>query len=226
MKRSEINRLIKQSIDFTRKHGFLLPPFAFWSPAQWRKKGHEADEIRDCMLGWDITDFGLGNFKKIGLVLFTIRNGRLRDRRYQKTYCEKMLIIEKGQICPMHFHWNKAEDIINRGGGVLAAQLYNSTSSDQLAHTPLTVSIDGVRKTVKAGGIVRLKPGESIFLPSRLYHKFWGEKSKVLLGEVSKVNDDTRDNRFYEKIGRFPEIVEDEPPRYLLFSEYPRSSQT
>ncbi len=100
-------------------------------------------------------------------------------------------------------------------------QLYNASPAEQLAKTPVTVSLDGVRKTVKAGGIVRLKPGESVFLPSRLYHKFWGENGKVLLGEVSKVNDDTRDNRFHEPIGRFPEIEEDEPARYLLFSEYP-----
>lgn len=222
MKRSKINRLIKQAIVFSQKHGFLLPPFAFWTPQEWKRKGNEADEIRDCMLGWDITDFGLGQFHKVGLVLFTIRNGRLRDKRYAKPYAEKMLITDKGQICPMHFHGNKAEDIINRGGGILAVQLYNASSSDGFSKQPVTVSIDGVRKTVKAGGIVRLKPGESIFLPSRLYHKFWGEKGKVLLGEVSKVNDDTRDNRFYERIGRFPEIIEDEAPRYLLFSEYPR----
>jgi len=38
-----------------------------------------------------------------------------------------------------------------------------------------------------------LGPGESVYLPRRLYHKFWGEKGsgKTLLGEVSKVNDDT-----------------------------------
>lgn len=221
MKRSEINALITQSIKFTEKHGFLLPPFAFWTPQEWKQKGKEADEIRDCMLGWDLTDFGQGNFHKVGLVLFTIRNGHLRDKRYKKPYAEKMLIIEERQVCPMHFHWNKAEDIINRGGGILATQLYNATPAEQLAKTTVTVSIDGVRRTVKAGGIVRLKPGESIYLPSRLYHKFWGEKGKVLLGEVSKVNDDNCDNRFHEPIGRFPKIEEDVPPRYLLFSEYP-----
>lgn len=224
MKRSEINTLIEQAAGFAEKNGFRLPPFAFWTPREWKRKGRAADEIRDCMLGWDITDFGSGSFAKVGLALFTIRNGHINDKRYQaKTYCEKMLIIAKGQLCPMHFHWNKAEDIINRGGGILAVQLYHASPSDQLAKTPVTVSIDGARKTVKAGGIVRLKPGESIFLPSRLYHKFWGEKGKVLLGEVSKVNDDRRDNRFYEPIGRFPKIEEDEPPRYLLFSEYPRA---
>jgi len=222
MKRSEVNALITKSISFAKAHGFILPPFAFWTPQEWKRKGAEADEIRDCMLGWDITDFGLGKFHKMGLVLFTIRNGHYHDKRYEKTYCEKMLISEDHQICAMHFHWNKAEDIINRGGGILAVQLFKATPADKFSGNPVTVSIDGVRKTVKAGGIIRLRPGESIFLPSRLYHKFWGENGKVLLGEVSKVNDDMHDNRFYEAIGRFPKIDEDEPARYLLFSEYPR----
>lgn len=43
----------------------------------------------------------------------------------------------------------------------------------------------------------------------------------VLLGEVSMCNDDNTDNRFYEPIGRFPEIEEDEPPYRLLCNEYP-----
>ena len=34
-------------------------------------------------------------------------------------------------------------------------------------------------------------------------------------------NDDNTDNRFYEKMGRFPEIEEDEPPYRLLCNEYP-----
>lgn len=223
MKRSEINHLMRESAAFCKAHGFLLPPFAFWSPDEWRGRGREADEIRDCMLGWDLTDFGSGDFAKIGLILFTIRNGRMNDPRYAKPYCEKMLISEEEQITPMHFHWSKGEDIINRGGGVLCVQVYNSTPDDDLAGTDVTVTVDGVRRTVEAGDVIRLRPGESIYLPRRLYHKFWGEagKGKVLIGEVSTVNDDTVDNRFHQPVGRFPEIEEDEPPLYLLFSEYP-----
>lgn len=221
MKRSEINGLIEGAAAFARSHGFLLPPFAYWSPKEWRSQGRDADEIRDCMLGWDLTDFGSGDFPKVGLIMFTIRNGHLRDQRYRKPYCEKMLISGEGQVTPTHFHWSKSEDIIVRGGGELVVQVYNSTREEGLADSDVAVSIDGVVRTVPAGGVVRLAPGESIYLPSGLYHKFWGEGERVLLGEVSTVNDDTTDNRFYEKIGRFPEIAEDEPPRYLLFSEYP-----
>jgi len=223
MKRSEINALMRETVAFMKAHKFFLPPFAFWSPAEWKRKGAEANEIRDCMLGWDLTDFGKGDFHKLGLILFTIRNGRLNDRRYPKPYAEKMLIVEEEQLTPMHFHWNKEEDIINRGGGRLVIQLYHSTPREGLARSAVSVSVDGVRRTVKAGGIVTLAPGESICLPPRLYHKFWGEKGKgkVLVGEVSMVNDDTCDNRFHEKLGRFPKIEEDTAPLYLLFSEYP-----
>jgi D-lyxose ketol-isomerase len=42
----------------------------------------------------------------------------------------------------------------------------------------------------------------------------------VLCGEVSLVNDDHTDNRFYEPAGRFPEIEEDEPPLHLLVTDY------
>ena len=57
-------------------------------------------------------------------------------------------------------------------------------------------------------------------LPTRLYHKFWGAEDRVLVGEVSMVNDDNADNRFYEPTGRFPEIKEDETPLYLLVNDY------
>jgi hypothetical protein len=227
MKRSEVNALMRGAIRFAQAHKFLLPPFAFWSPAEWKAKGHEADEIRDCMLGWDITDFGLGRFHKLGLILFTIRNGHPSNRKYPKPYAEKLMIIEEGQVNPMHFHWSKAEDIIVRGGGSMGIQLYNATPSEGLARTPVTVSIDGVRRTLKAGAKITLTPGESICLPRRLYHKFWGVNGTgaVVLGEVSAVNDDKKDNRFLEPVGRFPTIEEDEPPLHLLCSEYPRAKK-
>ncbi len=226
MKRSEINGLMRRAVAFLKKENFLLPPFAFWSPAKWAKVGKEADEIRVCNLGWDLTDFGSGDFGKTGLILFTIRNGHATHPKYKgKTYCEKVLVVEEEQVTPMHFHWNKTEDIINRGGGELVVQLYNATKDDKLAKSDVVVSVDGCVKKVKAGGKVTLKPGESICLPSRLYHKFWGRKGKgtVLVGEVSKVNDDHTDNRFLESLPRFPAIEEDVKPLYLLAGEYPKA---
>jgi D-lyxose ketol-isomerase len=224
MKRSEINAIIRASADFLTRQQFLLPPFAAWSPAEWRAKGPECREIVQQQLGWDITDFGSGDFSQVGLFLFTIRNGTLEEaaRPGGKTYAEKILIVQEGQVTPCHFHFQKTEDIINRGGGALVIELWNATAEEGLASTDVTVSLDGVRVTVPAGGTVTLTPGESVCLPAGLYHRFQGQigAGTVLVGEVSRVNDDRIDNRFYEPIGRFPEIEEDEAPLHLLTGDY------
>ncbi len=223
MKRSEINKIMKEAARFIGSMNFKLPPFAFWSTEDWAEKGCEYDEIRENMLGWDITDFGSGDYEKIGLLMFTIRNGNFKNEKYVKPYAEKLLITDEEQVTPFHFHWSKMEDIINRGGGNLLVQVYETTEDGKFADIPVKVSIDGRNYMVEAGTILRLTPGESITLRSGLYHSFWGEKGtgKVLLGEVSKVNDDRIDNRFNESVGRFPQIEEDEAPLYLLCNEYP-----
>ncbi|MGA2985005.1 MAG: D-lyxose/D-mannose family sugar isomerase [Terriglobia bacterium] len=224
MTRSEVNAIMREAGQFIRQRGFFLPPFAYWTPAEWRSKGEEAREIVDNQLGWDITDFGSGRFDAIGLFLFTVRNGSQDEMRAKrgKLYCEKLMVVDVGQVTPMHFHWNKVEDIINRGGGKLDIQLYNATDEDGLAETTVIASLDGVKRQVKAGEVVRLAPGESITLTPRLYHKFWGAEGRVLVGEVSLVNDDQNDNRFQETIGRFPAMEEDEEPLYLLTTDYPK----
>ncbi len=223
MKRSEINKILLENIEFIDKMNFKLPKFAYFTPEEWNEKGSEYDEIRENMLGWDVTDYGHGDFKNIGLFLFTIRNGNLN--KPWKNYAEKLLISDEDQYSPMHFHHNKMEDIINRGGGNLIVEVYNSTEDDKLADTDVTVYIDGHTEIVPAGTKIRLTPGESITLPQRQYHAFWAEKGfgKVLIGEVSMVNDDNTDNRFYETQGRFPTIEEDEEPIYLLCNEYPKA---
>jgi D-lyxose ketol-isomerase len=222
MKRSEINAIMRDAEAFVRRQGFYLPPFAYWTLKEWATKGDEVREIIDRQLGWDITDFGLGDYAHTGLFIFTIRNGDPENLKKGggKLYAEKVLVSDINQVTPMHFHWRKVEDIINRGGGKLMIQVYNSTEADRLADTDVSVSLDGVQRVVKAGDTLVLGPGESITLPSRLYHKFWAVEGRVLIGEVSLVNDDNTDNRFYEPVGRFPEIEEDEPPLYLLCTDY------
>jgi D-lyxose ketol-isomerase len=220
MKRSEINELIKESAAFFRQMNFNLPPWANWGPGDWKGKYDSCSEIVDNMLGWDLTDFGSGDFHKRGLILFTIRNGNIKKDR--KSYAEKAMIAEEMQETPTHFHWSKMEDIINRGGGNLVIELWNSDENENITDTPVEVSVDGIKRIVPSGGKVILTPGESICLTQGLYHRFYGEpgKGKVFIGEVSAVNDDTSDNRFIETIGRFPEIDEDEAPLHLLVSDY------
>lgn len=222
MKRSQINGLIRDALAFMAEHRFYLPPFAGWTPADWQTKGSEVEEIVRNGLGWDVTDFGSGDYENTGLFLFTLRNGHPSNWQTMsgKLYAEKIMVVNVDQVTPLHFHWQKSEDIINRGGGQLMIQLYNATEDEQLADTAVTVSVDGVTRTLPAGGVLALGPGESIALPTRLYHKFWGAERRVLVGEVSMVNDDDRDNRFYEPVGRFPEIVEDVPPLHLLVTDY------
>lgn len=227
MKRSEINRALMEMEKMCERQGFSLPPFCGFTPRQWEKLGHEYDEIRDCGLGWDITDYGLGDFDRVGFSLITIRNGNRRmPEKYPKVYAEKLLYLKEGQYAPNHFHWYKTEDIINRGGGNVLIRVYNSLPDESLdKESPVTLSCDGCRSTVPAGAQVKLMPGQSIHIYQRLYHDFTVEPGTgpVLLGEVSQCNDDAGDNRFLPPVGRFPAIEEDEPPYRLLCTEYPQA---
>jgi len=125
----------------------------------------------------------------------------------------------------MHFHWSKMEDIINRGGGRLCIKLYRSTPDETIDEaSEVDVSVDSIWRRLSPGGIVSLAPGESITLPQYCYHSFWAEDGRVLAGEVSMVNDDDQDNRFYSKVPRYPVIEEDEPPLHLLCIDYPATT--
>lgn len=223
MKRSEINNCIKYMENLINKLGGQLPPFCSWTPEEWKTKGHEYDEIRDNMLGWDITDYGLENWEKLGFALITLRNGNQHMEKYKKVYAEKYLMLKEGQHSPMHFHWVKSEDIINRGGGTVIIHVYNDDGEGNLADTDVLVNSDGRSYYVPAGTGVELKPGESITIWPHQYHDFDVKPGTgdVLIGEVSQCNDDNTDNRFYEEMGRFPAIEEDEPPYRLLCNEYP-----
>ena len=224
MKRAEINKALKEMEAMIQECRFALPPFCGFTPEEWKEKGHEYDEVRDNMLGWDITDYGLGKFDQVGFSLITLRNGNPKKPDvYKKPYAEKLLYIKDGQSSPMHFHWYKMEDIINRGGGNVLIRVYNSTPEGGFADTDVTVHCDGREYTVKAGTQIRLTPGESITVYQNMYHDFEVEPGSgaVLLGEVSMCNDDENDNRFYETMGRFPAIEEDEAPYRLLCNEYP-----
>ena len=94
MKRSEINREIRKAEEFFASFKFQLPKFAFWSAEEMAAKRHDPRfrEIFDCNLGWDLTDFGSGDFARQGLFLFTIRNGVAGNPAYAKPYAEKIMI--------------------------------------------------------------------------------------------------------------------------------------
>lgn len=225
MKRSEINQVIRETEALLRAHQIELPPFMKWTPEEWARKGPECQEIRDNGLGWDVTDFGCGDFYRIGLTALTLRNGNQKQPQdYPKPYAEKLLIARENQVTPMHFHWYKMEDIINRGGGVLVMQLYCADEQEQLdKERPVEIVSDGVGLVLPAGSILELAPGQSVTYTQRLYHSFWGKPGcgDVIVGEVSMCNDDSTDNCFLDAPGRFPAIEEDEAPYRLLCNEYP-----
>jgi D-lyxose ketol-isomerase len=206
-----------------RHYGFVLPPFARWSPDEFKAKKGVAKNVIDARCGWDITDYGRGDYDNLGLFLFTLRNGRLADlqRGGGMCYAEKLLISKQDQLSPMHTHVIKAEDIINRGGATLVIELYGSDDKGNCAEDKGgTVWCDGIRVPYGPGTKLKLAPGESVTLMPGDWHAFWGEGGDVLIGEVSTVNDDETDNVFREPIGRFANVEEDEAPTHLLVSDY------
>ena len=221
MNRSRINEILREGDAFIRSFGYVMPPFAYWTPEELKQRRPAG--IVDARLGWDITDYGQGKFDELGLFLFTVRNGRAEDlkRGLGMLYAEKIMISRKDQLSPMHRHIVKAEDIINRGGGKLILELFMSKADGSIDdQAEVSVPTDGVIRTMPAGSLLKLDPGESVTLMPGVWHAFWGEGGDVLIGEVSTVNDDLTDNIFAQKIGRFSKIEEDEQPLHLLVSDY------
>lgn len=224
MKRSVVNEILKDGDAFIRSFGFVMPPFAYWSPDELKARVRDdAPMIRDHTLGWDITDYGQGRYDEMGLFLFTVRNGSNANlpRGKGMLYAEKIMISGEDQLSPMHRHNLKTEDIINRGGATLVLELFKAApdgSIDEAAE--VRVLTDGRERVLGPGDHLKLAPGESVTLQTDTWHAFWGEGGRVLIGEVSNVNDDRTDNVFREKIGRFSQIEEDAAPVHLLVSDY------
>lgn len=224
MKRSEINHIIAQSDRFIRSFGFVMPRFAYWSPDEMKARvTSDSGLIRDMRLGWDITDYGQGKFADLGLFLFTLRNGSAANVAAGRgvLYAEKIMISRQNQVSPMHRHNDKTEDIINRGGATLAIELFAARADGSLDDTAkVRVLCDGQVRSLNAGDVLALAPGESVTLMPNHWHAFWGEGGDVLIGEVSNVNDDLNDNIFRDPIGRFADVDEDIAPVHLLVADY------
>jgi D-lyxose ketol-isomerase len=227
MKRSEVNGAIAWAQALVKKQGFYLPPFGYRTAREWKTVENE-EAVKRLMLGWDVTDFGSGDFRSVGAVLFTLRNGTLSGEG--TPYAEKLLMFSPGQAIPFHYHIQKTEDIINRGGGILSVTLFNADrkkapegqrypadeKSDVVFYT------DGRRNVIPAGGTVDIAPGSSITLRPFVYHMLGAKAGcgDLLAGEVSSINDDLTDNVFLTPIPRFSRIEEDEERAYILCNEY------
>ncbi len=187
MKRSEINKAYSQAKQCFEANGWaILPHFK-----------------------WDVTDFGLGEFHKFGLVLINLAE--------ENEYCEKLMYAHKGMKTPEHYHKKKKEDIICRKG-MLSIQVWNS--GDNLGIGSFEMKVNGIVEKLYSGQILNLKSGERITIQQGIWHSFWPESEECIIGEVSTANDDTNDNFFDNPdIGRYPNIEEDEEKMIVLLSD-------
>ncbi len=189
MHRSEINAACREAAACFARHGWTLPP----APR------------------WDITDFGLGQFSRTGLVLITLAD--------EPEYCEKLMFAQAWQLTPAHTHRKKKEDIICRHGR-LVFELWPGVPDQARRGADFTVSRNGRPQPVRAGEAFALDAGERITLMPGTYHAFWAESADCIIGEVSTANDDLHDNFFADPhIGRFPPIHEDEPAAFRLVND-------
>ncbi len=217
MNRSEINAALRAARSMCDSHGFALPGWADWTMAHHAANPEQSAFLIRRQIGWDVTDFGSGNFAARGLALLCIRNGIQGDAA-ERPYAEKLLFVNEDQETPFHAHKVKLEDIIVRGGGNLMVEFTRdgSFTDDNM------VRVDG-RLLPAFEGPIRIMPGASITIPRGLMHRFYGEvgQGPVFVAEVSQCNDDRNDNFFLEPLGRFSAVVEDEAALLPLWNEVP-----
>jgi D-lyxose ketol-isomerase len=185
----------------------------------WKRNKPRAGEVIRARLGWDITDFGRGEFETLGLLLFTVRNGSADNLKSGKgmVYAEKIMISRENQVTPFHTHKVKTEDIIVRGGAPLEVRLYNGEPGHPIdANAPVRCawirSTAGCRPaacTIHPAAPSPCSPARPFLLGGRR-----------LQWEVSTVSDDETDNYFLDMVSRFPDVEDDEPPYRLIVPDY------
>ena len=189
MKRSEVNDAVKHALEVFEKHHWVLPP----NPK------------------WDVTDFGLGDFRSSGLILINLAE--------EKEYCEKLMFAYPNQVTPLHTHKQKKEDIIVRWGS-LKVELWDGLPDENNRGNSFEVQISGQKQTVRNGNEIVITAGGRITLTPGIYHAFWPVSEECIIGEVSTANNDLNDNFFINpNIGRFAEMVEDEQAVVRLVSD-------
>ena len=188
MKRSEINFLIESATSCFIKNGWPLPP----NPR------------------WDVTDFGLGEWKAFGLVLVNLAA--------EPEYCEKLMYVQRGMVTPAHTHAKKKEDIICRWGTLRVIVWKGKPELNR--QESFSINVNGVPKNVVSGDEIVLAAGERVTLVPGIYHEFGCTSDECIIGEVSTANDDANDNFCTNPdVGRYSEIEEDARPVVKLLNE-------
>jgi len=241
MDRKDINEIIKEGIKFIekkglinfllRKSGYSMPDEAHWSLEKWHeewlKNPDSLGNIAKEGLGWDITDFNLGNFYENGLLLYTLSNGVIGPdgQPVSQPYSNKIMVARENQVTPLHRHKRKIEDIACLEGNLMM-KLYNLEEDDIDLDKDVYIERNGILRRYTPGEPIILTPGNRLRLEPRHWHTFCGYKGTALLEEASGVNDDRTDNVFLDKrVGRLPAINENEKPRFLLFTELPGTAK-
>jgi D-lyxose ketol-isomerase len=190
VRRSEANAFVCAATACFQANGWSLPPHP----------------------RWDVTDFGLDDWDRHGLVLVNLTE--------QAEYCEKLMYARRGMTTPCHCHRRKKEDIICRWGS-LRVRLW-ATHPAEATGRSLTVPVNGQPHVLASGDALDLAAGERVTVVPGVYHEFAPTTDEAILGEVSTFNDDAHDNFFADpRVGRRPTIVEDEAARVRLLWEGP-----
>jgi D-lyxose ketol-isomerase len=165
MKQSEINELLKEAADAMKKHNWVLPPEPEWSA----------------------TDFGLGDYRKTGLVEVLLAN--------EPEYCEKIMYAREGMVTPAHTHYEKKEDIIVRHG-TLRITLWAKNPNEGEVKGSVQVKINRKMEEHQSGVPFELHAGSRITLTSGIFHEFAPTGGYALIGEVSTFCNEETDNIF------------------------------
>ncbi len=182
MKQSEINQLCREAAECLKTHHWVLPPNPEWSA----------------------TDFGLGDYKKVGLVEVLLAN--------EPEYCEKIMYAREGMVTPAHTHYEKKEDIICRHGR-LKITVWSSNPREHGEKAPVEVKINRRLETHQSGVPFELAAGARITLTSGIWHEFVPVGAPCVIGEVSTFCNEETDNIFADKkIDIFQAPEADEPP--------------
>jgi D-lyxose ketol-isomerase len=150
----------------------------------------------------EIADFGLGDFRNIGLAIVTYVNN--------ERYCAKELVLLPGQICPEHRHPSisssnpgKTETFRCRRGVVT---LYTEGPPSS-GPSPRLPAEHGQWLVVRKR--IVLKPGEQYTIPADTLHWFQAGPSGAVVSEFSSPSLDEKDIFTDPRIRRMPEIEAD-----------------
>ena len=218
MKRSEVNRAIGQAITVFYKHGIGLPPWAIWGPRDWEAHAEDAKALRDAWLGWDVTDFGMGDSAAVGLTALHLRNGGSTVDP-SAPYRESLLVFTPGQAYPWHTRV-ATYDITSRAGGQLVVEIAHADASGEPGRDPLDVHLDGMTRRMTGQGILVLEPGQSVRVPAGVRAQISaGQGAEPLIcSEIASAGDPLA-VCLLSAGARIPSIQEDEAARFPLIWE-------